>query len=136
MVLASAVIPAAPRSQPTVAPAPAAANPTCSCALSTPELRGASAMAKVLNPDISVTGTRHGTQHRESAARVATAESELGLQATLIPTPRPILSLLQRTGRGRRGLPDLHLAARGIRRQGRQPLRLGKINTMHDHVLT
>jgi hypothetical protein len=143
MVLASAVIPppAATAQVPTSLQAPAQGEPLPAPA-QLPNYGGASAMAKALNPDISVTGNflaaaGHNPVNPQPALQLA--ESEVGLQSIVDPYAKAdfFLSFGESGVKVEEGyLTFTSLPAGLVAKAGKFRSAFGKVNTLHDHVLT
>jgi hypothetical protein len=141
-VLASAVIP------PPAEPAPASPTPQAPgqgepqpLPSQLPNYGGAAAMAKVLNPDISVIGDFLGAAgHNPIAGQpsLELAESEVGLQAIVDPYARAdfFLSFGETGVDVEEGYLTLTaLPASFVAKVGKFRSSFGKVNTLHTHVL-
>ena len=140
LVLASAVIPAPGQAAPASpqAPVPGPGEPQPAPA-QLPNYGGASAMAKVLNPDISVIGnflSAAGGNPVNSSPALAMNESEVGLQAIVDPYARADFFL----SFGEQGV-DLEegyltftaLPGGFVAKAGKLRSAFGKVNTLHTH---
>lgn len=138
MVLASAVMPPAAAAPQAPAAGQGEPQPVPS---QLPNYGGAAAMAKVLNPDISMTGNFLGAAGHNPVngpPALQMSESELGLQAIVDPYARADFFL----SFGESGV-DLEegyitftsLPAGFVAKAGKFRAAFGKINTLHTHVL-
>jgi hypothetical protein len=142
LVLASAVIPAPAVAAPALpqAPAPGQGEPQAAPA-QLPNYGGASAMAKVLNPDISVIGNFLGAMGRNSvnpSPALEMHESELGLQAIVDPYAKAdfFIAFGEHSVDVEEGyLTFTSLPAGFVAKVGKFRSAFGKVNTLHDHVL-
>jgi hypothetical protein len=142
MMLASAVIPPPAEAVPTPAtprvPGQGQPQPVPS---QLPTYGGASSMAKVLNPDISITGNFLGAAGRNPVnpqPALQLAESEVGLQAIVDPYARAdfFLSFGETGVDVEEGyLTFTALPAGFVAKVGKFRSSFGKINTLHDHSL-
>jgi hypothetical protein len=147
LVLASATIPssAADAAAPAPAPAPSAQAPAQGepqpASGQLPNYGGASAMSKVLNPDISVIGdflgaAGHNTVNPQPGLEMH--ESELGLQAIVDPYAKAdfFISFGEAGVNLEEGyLTFTSLPAGLVAKVGKFRSAFGKVNTLHNHVL-
>ncbi len=145
----------AAQAQPSPAPAPAPAAPSgvrpAQVEMPTgvpgtpagplPVYGGASALAKVLNPDVSVIGDFLGSAGHNPMGRVPTLEiheSEVGLQAIVDPYARAdfFLSFGERDVNVEEGyITFTALPAGFVAKVGKMRSSFGVVNTLHNHVL-
>lgn len=147
LVLASAVIPSPANVSPNVpqepaqAPVPAQLEPQQPAPSQLPNYGGASAMAKVLNPDMSVIGNflgavGHNNVNPQPAAELH--ESEVGLQAIVDPYARAdfFISFGETGVNVEEGfLTFTSLPGGVVAKVGKFRSAFGKVNTLHAHVL-
>ena len=139
-----AAAPAAPPATPQPAEAQAAGEATPA---PQPRFGGATALAKALNPDISMIGDFLGSAGGNSPPRFAQQsqfrsfemhESELGIQAIVDPYARGDFFITfgeQGVGLEEGYITFTSLPAGFVARVGKMRAAFGKVNTLHNHVL-
>ncbi len=147
---AAAAAPATAAAPAAVAPqaaSPAAPQIAGQAGAQLPNYGGASALAKALNPDISVIGDFLGSAGGNSVPLGASQtpfrslemhESELGLQAIIDPYARGDFFLTfgeEGVGLEEGYITFTSLPANFVARVGKMRAAFGKVNTMHNHVL-
>lgn len=132
---------AAPPAAPVITPPAIVQAPVSGPSGPLPVYGGASAMAKVLNPDISVIGDFLGAVGRNSVAPVPALEmheSEVGFQAIVDPYARGDFFLTfgeQGVGLEEGYLTFTSLPGGFVAKVGKMRSSFGVVNTLHNHTL-